>query len=152
MPPPVANAAHAALTAALDDLDTNSMLAGISRSLVRLNRDATMRQWVKAATAPSFDEMIKDSEYIAAGRVMHQSAALLATATWRPWQGAPYRAWRTRRLNAILRAGMPGRTALDEQSRHNLRQWEREVLRTPKAPIPDQPNYELIRQALREGG
>ena len=150
--PPVANAGHSALLAALDDLDTNAMLAGLPSGLVTLYREATVRYWVKVVTAGTFSEMIADDQTLVAGRVMHQSAALLATATWQPWRSAPYRAWRTRRLRQVMQAGMPGRTALDLQSKHNLRKWEREVLRSPKPAPSEEPDYETIRQALREDG
>lgn len=125
--------AHLEITAALARLETSAMLAGLSRGLTELHREARMRHWVLTGPAHADDpERLTKKETVTSGRVAHQSAELLVRATWHPWVTAPYRWYRTRRLVRLLDAGMPARARFDRDRRSNLRRWERETIRQGK--------------------
>jgi hypothetical protein len=147
---------HPVMVAALDDLDTCAMLAGLPEGLVNFHREATMRYWVKitsAAPAINGNIQLPSAETLTAGRVSHQAAKLLASATWHPWRSMPYRVWRLRRLRKIMQAGMPARAQMDQRTRGNLRNWEREILRTTKdmrADLANDPDWTELRNVLRE--
>jgi hypothetical protein len=118
---------HPVLIAALDDLDTRAMLAGLPSRLVELHREASLQFWARATSLP--DHGIGDPETLASGRIARRCAELLAAATWHPWRSALRIAWRTRRLRKILDAGMPARASLLREARLGLRGWEKDLLK-----------------------
>jgi hypothetical protein len=81
--------------------------------------------------------------WLVCARVGHRAAILLASAIWHPWISAPTRRLRVRRLQRILEMGMPERTRLLHEGQHNLRKWERSILRgnplEPRADLPRRP-------------
>ena len=138
-PPTVA---YQAITAALDNLEISAMIAGLPRPLTELYRETRMRHWVLASGSLHPDIALIDgdvgstdgegTELITCLRVAHQAAQLLTAATWHPWRSTPRRWYRTRRLHAVLDAGMPVRAQLEHDARANLRRWERQTIRDAK--------------------
>lgn len=99
--------------AALDNLETAAMLAGLSRTLVELHRDASERYWAASIkhwrlTNPPLSPGVPREEGLGDDymgiqahtyrSIVHQASRLLASATWHPIAGAPHRWYQTRRL------------------------------------------------------
>jgi hypothetical protein len=103
-------------TAALDSLETAAVIARLPRALIRVHRDACERYWVLAQEqwhvavgqlspgSPLSGINYKGPRELECWQVAHQAADLLASATWHPWIGAPYRTYRARQLCRTLRS------------------------------------------------
>lgn len=124
------------LSAALDNFETEAMLAGISRKLTELNRKAvddywmTVTRWHVDEYAKSIKEHLDTHDGQAEFRAAHiqaETLRLLADATWHPVTHAPYRWWRTRQLWLVVHSGpRPGPRPRDKRS------WERKAIREAK--------------------
>jgi hypothetical protein len=133
-------------TAALDALDTAAMLAGLSRGLTELHREACERHWVLAidhwmrteaprpiGTPPlegSTDHQV--TEVLECWRTAHRAASLLADATWHPWASAPYRWYQTRRLSRALGVAIPKHAELDRNGESSSPKRERDAIGAAK--------------------
>jgi|SRR6185437_13989957 len=121
------------LAAALDNLETTAMLAGLSQKLVTLHSDAlfTMRDGLASVNNPPPDDpevsSARSEMMFAADHIAGQTTKLLVDATWHPILGAPYRWWRTRQLSRLSATRpRPG------PDRRGIRRWERKTIRESK--------------------
>ena len=125
------------LTAALDNLETSAMLAGLPEKLTALNREALyIRREVMANVnepSPPDDPDFANSRSDIAFAVDHiagETLHLLVDATWHPILSAPYRWWRTRQLARVMDTRpRPGPRPRDK------RRWERETIRKAKREL-----------------
>jgi hypothetical protein len=127
------------LAAALDNLDTRAMLAGLPEKLTALNRDAQFWQRGIFESVESGDPYIATANDVsfAVHHVAAETTRLLIDATWHPVLGRPRRWWLTRRLSRVMDTPRPGPRPRDK------RQWERKAIRKAKkrarhenAPVP----------------
>lgn len=143
---------HNDFIAALDNLETAAMLAGLPRALTELHREACEWHWVLAINhwrltqpqspgVPSYEEGTGNDhqgiEALICWRTAHQAASLLAAATWHPWVSAPYRWYQTRRLTRVLRTVMPRSAELNRNGQSSFPKRETDIVRTTKPVAND---------------
>ncbi len=124
---PLPNREH--LSAALDNLETSVMLAGLPKNLTGLNREALyIRQEILASVAE--ERPVDDDTSFAVEHIADETLRLLIDATWHPILGAPYRWSRTRQLARVMDTRpRPGPRPRDK------RRWERETIRRAKLEL-----------------
>ena len=125
---------HEQLSAALGNLETNAMLAGLPKKLTGLNREALYirRDFLARAAepGPSSGSVLAnpdtDMEF-ASDHIAAETLQLLVDTTWHPILSAPHRWWRTRQLSRVMDTRpRPGPRPRDK------RRWERETIRKAK--------------------
>jgi hypothetical protein len=123
------------LTAALDNLETSAMLAGLPKNLTGLNREALyiLRELTAPDAQPPPDDVetanvISDAAF-AADHIAAETVQLLTDATWHPVLSAPRQWYRTRQLSRLMDI-RPGRLGFNPRvQRRGKRRWERETIR-----------------------
>jgi hypothetical protein len=122
------------LAAALDDLETSAMLAGLPRMLVSLNREAltinrSLIERVAEGGSPQGSAFTGSGVDIrfAVDHISGETLQLLIGATWHPILAAPYRWWRTRQLTRVM--NIRPRTGPRPRDK---RRWERKTIRIAK--------------------
>jgi len=104
---------HAHLVAALDDLPSAMLIAGLPYYLAAFYADVRLLEYARHVTEPPEERRRPRSHWLVSARVAHQTAVLLPRVIWHPWLSAPTRRWRIRRLQRTLDSGMPDHAASD---------------------------------------
>lgn len=143
---------HNDFIAALDNLETAAMLAGLPRALTELHREACERHWEFAINHWRFTHTQspgvlpceegtgndpQGTEALTCRRTAHQAASLLVAATWHPWVSAPYRWYQTRRLTRVLRTAMPRSAELNGNGQSSFPNREIDTIRATKTVAND---------------
>jgi hypothetical protein len=128
------------LEAALEDLATKAMLAGLPRFLVDLYSESKrsyiwgLRQGRKETDKENMDAWLTTA--MDCRRVADETARLFVDATWHPWLGFVYRRYRARKLRFMLKGTSPFTEGHLRQYEHRLRQYvhnrDRELIQRAK--------------------
>jgi len=130
--------------AALEDLETRAMLAGLPRFVMNLYRKARTAQRYYHRCYEEAEKEIEENASkrnkadmwlagsIGAARIAVQTTRLLVNATWHPWYGAPLRWYQARKLDLMLEGNGPFSAPANPESRSIARNCKRELIRRGK--------------------